>query len=347
MCTEFTKVEASTREAFYDTLLMFWDQHWEKEFQQEFLAWRYGRRTDGETLVAMSGSKCIGVIDSFIRPYRRQEVLVREPCDWYWLPGNRGVGMRLLRFLIAQGEPLLAVGLSKGTMAIAPRMNWTRLLDTHHFILPLTARRVAGAILRKRLGDGSVAMSSRVGYAFGQIPRGRSIGTSMGRSRTSPRRTGPARIGPTWLKEAGMQWRPSSPRATSNGCPRAAFARLGLRPRVPEKRALVGLTICRIEASKVGRKAKLIHLQSSELNMKTLRWMIAENVYRAAQLEAESVLCRSSCLITNAALASLRFHPTANEAVMVRFNGLPIPSGPVNVTFLRGDDVMIPSLIAE
>ena len=81
---EFTKVDGMTRQAFYDTLLMFWDQHWEKEFQQEFLAWRYGRRTDGETLVAMSGSKCIGMIDSFIRPYRigGQEVLVREPCDW-------------------------------------------------------------------------------------------------------------------------------------------------------------------------------------------------------------------------------------------------------------------------
>jgi hypothetical protein len=32
---------------------------------------------------------------------------------------------------------------------------------------------------------------------------------------------------------------------------------------------------------------------------------------------------------------------------MVGFNGLPIPSGPVNVTFLRGDDAMIPSLIAK
>jgi hypothetical protein len=160
--TRITRRLAKTADAtaFYDTLLMFWDQHWEKEFQQEFLAWRYGRRTDGETLVAMSGSKCIGMIDSFIRPYRigGQEVLVREPCDWYCLPGNRGVGMRLLKFLIAQGEPLLAVGLLKGTMAIAPRMNWTRLLDTHDFILPITARRVAGAILRKaRLGDGSVA----------------------------------------------------------------------------------------------------------------------------------------------------------------------------------------------
>jgi hypothetical protein len=28
-------------------------------------------------------------------------------------------------------------------------------------------------------------------------------------------------------------------------------------------------------------------------------------------------------------------------------NDLPIPTGPVNVTFVRGDDAMIPSLIAE
>jgi hypothetical protein len=63
-------VETSTLQAFYDTLLMFWDQHWEKEFQQEFLTWRYGSRTDGETLLAMSGTKCIGMMDSLIRPYR-------------------------------------------------------------------------------------------------------------------------------------------------------------------------------------------------------------------------------------------------------------------------------------
>jgi hypothetical protein len=78
-----------------------------------------------------------------------------------------------------------------------------------------------------------------------------------------------------------------------------------------------------------------------------LRWMIAENVHRASQLHAESIFCRSSCPSTNAALASLGFRSAANDAVMVGFNDMPIPSGPVNVTFLRGDDAMIPSLIAE
>lgn len=30
MSTEYTKVEPATRQAFYDTLLTFWDQRWER-----------------------------------------------------------------------------------------------------------------------------------------------------------------------------------------------------------------------------------------------------------------------------------------------------------------------------
>lgn len=81
MSIEYIKVEPATRQAFYETLLTFWDQKWQGEFQREFLAWRFERRTDGETLVAMSGSKCIGLLDTFVRPYRvgGQEVLVSMP----------------------------------------------------------------------------------------------------------------------------------------------------------------------------------------------------------------------------------------------------------------------------
>jgi hypothetical protein len=32
---------------------------------------------------------------------------------------------------------------------------------------------------------------------------------------------------------------------------------------------------------------------------------------------------------------------------MAGFNDRPIPSGPMNITFLRDDDAMIPSLIAK
>src|SRR3990170_5822832 len=151
MSIELTKAEPSTRQALYETLLTSWSQRWGQDFQEEFLDWRYARRTDGETLIAMSGSKCIGVFDSFIRPYRirGQEVLVREPCEWYCLPGNRSVGMRLLKFFIAQGDPMLAAGVTRGTSALAPGMKWTHLGDAYDFVLPITARRLAGTILRR------------------------------------------------------------------------------------------------------------------------------------------------------------------------------------------------------
>jgi hypothetical protein len=61
MSIEYTKVDAANRQAFYETLLTFWDQRWDRDFQQELLD------------------------------------------------------------------------------AIAPRLNWKHLLDTHDFVLPITA----------------------------------------------------------------------------------------------------------------------------------------------------------------------------------------------------------------
>jgi hypothetical protein len=111
---------------------------------------------------------------------------------------------------------------------------------------------------------------------------------------------------------------------------------------------LVGISVTRIEQSKVGRKARLIHLQSFRPDVATLRWMIAENARRSTEREAESVHCRSSCQVTNDALRSLGFRETGQVPVITSFNDLPVvPGSAMNVTFLRGDDAMIPTLIAE
>ena len=42
MSIEFTKVEPSTRQAFYDTLLMSWDQRWERSSSKSFLTGAMG-----------------------------------------------------------------------------------------------------------------------------------------------------------------------------------------------------------------------------------------------------------------------------------------------------------------
>lgn len=348
MSIEYTKADTSTRAAVYDALLTFWDQRWTDEFQREFMAWRYERRLDGETFVAMSGAKCIGLVDTFVRPYfiDGRQVVIREPCDWFCLPGNRGVGMRLMKWMATQEEPLLGVGLPKTAISIARRMNWTRLLDTYDFVLPITVRRVVGAVVRKaRLGNGSVTRF---------LPRWRLRSDAAWRKYREMDGEVEELAPAQWPEEdlsgpyadygvapivtrSYVQWLAACPSSLGN-----VFL---LSFRIGGE--IVGLSICRIERSKVGCKARLIHIQSFRPRLRTLQWMIAENVQRASLHAAESFHCRSSCPVTNAALLSLGSRRTAADAVFMDLKGLERPSGPVNMTFLRGDDAMIPSLIGE
>lgn len=83
MPIEMTTLDSRNREAAYETMLESWNQDWPQSFRTQFLDWRYGSRPGGETVVAMSGAECMGVIDSFIRSYRvgAEQVLFREPAD--------------------------------------------------------------------------------------------------------------------------------------------------------------------------------------------------------------------------------------------------------------------------
>src|SRR6516162_5997512 len=89
-----------------ELLVRSWKCGWSREFLVDYLAWRYRARGSGETFLACDGSRCVGVLDSFIRPYwiaGRQE-MVRETCDWFCMPEYRsaGVGLHLMRRMMAK-----------------------------------------------------------------------------------------------------------------------------------------------------------------------------------------------------------------------------------------------------
>jgi len=257
------------------------------------------------------------------------------------------VGMRLMKWLTAQEEPLVGVGLPEAAIAIARRMEWMRLVDTYDFVLPITVRKVVGALVRKsRLGDGSATRFLPGGWRLRPTSAWTKYREEKGEVERLDPEQWPEEDCPVPYADYGLapivtrryvQWLAS--------CPPSVGDVFCLAFRVEGQ--LAGLSICRIEPSKVGRKARLIHLQSFQPGPGMLRWMIAENVRRASLHAAESFHCRSSCPITNAALSSLGARRTAGDAVMVGLKGLPKPVGPVNMTFVRGDDAMIPSLIGE
>ena len=91
-----------------------WKRDWSEELAETYFSWRYRARESGDTLVASDQGRCIGILDSFTRPYwiaGRQQI-VRETCDWFCLPEYRafGVGLHLMRRMMAKPEPILVIG---------------------------------------------------------------------------------------------------------------------------------------------------------------------------------------------------------------------------------------------
>jgi hypothetical protein len=68
------------RPGVQELLAGMWQHDWSEEQTEKYFAWRYGGRDSGLTLVARDKGRCVGILDSFIRPYliagRRE--LVRE-----------------------------------------------------------------------------------------------------------------------------------------------------------------------------------------------------------------------------------------------------------------------------
>src|SRR5438094_250524 len=86
------------------------------------IRWRYDARPSGGGIwLAGHDGQCVAMLDSFVRPYLLdgRRILVREGCDWYCLPKYRplGLGVRLMREMMACPEPMLSIGGRNATLA--------------------------------------------------------------------------------------------------------------------------------------------------------------------------------------------------------------------------------------
>ncbi|WP_431266717.1 hypothetical protein [Dankookia sp. P2] len=149
------RLDSTIRPAFERLLAEIWGQTWDEELARALVQWRYDERVPaGETWVAMDGEQCVALVDSFVRPYLLdgRRIAMRETCDWYCLPRYRplGVGIRLVRQLMACPEPLISIGGSETNLAILPRLGWAELPTVERFLLPIRARNLTGTWLRTK-----------------------------------------------------------------------------------------------------------------------------------------------------------------------------------------------------
>src|SRR5262249_19981974 len=111
----------------------------------------------------------------------------------YCLPKYRplGVGIRLMRDVMACPEPVLSIGGSEATLAMLPRLRWTRLPDVQKYVLPVNARSVAGSVLRSRWPACDVYPQAIRGFSRLGRPR-RAPGRGCGVGRIAEWRPGTA-----------------------------------------------------------------------------------------------------------------------------------------------------------
>jgi hypothetical protein len=317
-------------------LAQWWKCDWSDDVADNFFAWRYGVGGSGEMLLAFDGQRPVAVLDSFVRPYwiAGRRVAVRETCDWFCLAEYRtfGIGLHLIRRMMAKPEPMLSIGGSEFTLNLLPRLKWMRLRDVDEFVLPVSAQVVA-ELVAQRVWRRGVALARL-------IPRIRLVRRLARRAPPFPE----ARIRPRELGESGefacsaphdlapavdatiLDWLMRAPPVVGDFLVLSFFR--GNQP--------VGVSISRMETLPFGRKAVIIHWHATSLEL--IDWMITETVHDLIERGAGVVLCRASCPIAGRVLARLGFHHRrAVPAYWWPANGLPTAAS-LHLTSLRADD---------
>jgi len=316
-----------------------WKRDWSEQLAESYFAWRYGARSNGDTLVAFDRGRCVGILDSFLRPYwiggRRERV--RETCDWFCLPEYRslGVGLHLMRRMMAKPEPIVVIGGTDQTQNLLPRLKWAQLPDVGNFFLGVSARTVAGLFAQRHWPAGvSVARVVPDIRLMRRLPhvsppsddsevRARVLGEAEPMPDLAPYAVAPA------LERASLDWLAGAPAVLGQFVLLSFFC----------DGAPVGLSISRMrELPGFGHAAQIVHLQAARTDL--IEWMAAATVRHLIGEGAGAIACRSSCPATAAALSALGFWRRApSPAYWWPAVKLP-PSGLLHLTTLQADDAL-------
>lgn len=338
MAIVFHRYDSGTDEAALRDLLLGWWQHndWSDDAADRYFNWRYGERPNGETWLASDGRRCVAAIDSFFRPYliKGRRIVVRETCDWFCRPEYRkaGIGLALMRRMMGEPEPLLVIGGSKATLALLPKLQWSRLQDAQDFVLPLT--------LGVTVQSASLPWAGGIGRISRLVP-------NLPLTLPSPRPPLPFPSAEMRVRQLGEDV-PATMSDVDGFSPVLDCSTLDWLLRAPPPvgtiRELsfhaegqsVGLVICRIKTQSFGKTASILHLHTTY--PKAIEWMVSRTVSYLRERGVGFIRCRSSSPQWARALRKRRFLPRTPQPAYWWSRTTPAPDGPMQLTLLRADD---------
>jgi Acetyltransferase (GNAT) family len=311
---------------------------WAPECMTDVVDWRYWRRPGGATLLAHDNGRCVGLIDAFVRPYlvAGEHRDVRECCDWWADPEYRaaGVGLRLMRRLMQSKEPIIAIGGSSMSLELLPRLGWRRLGMVQAWILPLKARSVAAALLRRARREHLARLLPPI-LPLARLPRAVPPAPSShvhewhpGDGRPEPQPRGCC-VTPL-LHESELHWLTTTPPCLAEVTCHSYW--LHGEP--------VGFAVAQLEKVMNGIEGKILHVQVGRESAPVLGWIVADVVRRLAAGGAGIVRARSSTPTMSAVLRKGGFFVVRNEPVYWSGPKPPAADAALRLSYIRADDAV-------
>lgn len=324
----------------------FSERYWSRPRSDAYYEWRYLRSLPfSRMFVAIQDDDCLGMLFALRKQYRfgGRPTACLEVFDWHSLPGLRGsgIGIRLMRAMMRQPEPILSVGGTADVLATLPMMKWEPIGVSRRYELP-----VSGDVLAERLQHrvglppalSRVAMGVVTGGYY--VPRRRRVpATGQMVQIEAPGNE----IGQLYGDETGygivqepepdvLRWMTDS---RWSGTYR--FLTFLLEGR------LRGWALTRTYATDRGLEASIVELFAPRPDVDLYTWMVSEAATSLMADGPRRLHARASCPVLQSALLANHFKTAVPDSpVHVWPKGVGDRAAPLHITLNHSDAALLP-----
>jgi hypothetical protein len=308
-----------------------------------FVRWRFARPVSSALAAIQGDGRCVGFLSWVVRPYRIRgtDLSIRETSDWYTSPDYRsgGLGLTLMRRVMAQDAPILTIGGSTITLQILPRLRWQELKPVRTFVRILRLGAVID-VAEHRLGVRKLASAPLFARSLpvSRAARARAPGSGWEAGAADPARAasvaaGGGNILQPVVGEDEIRWYAAAP---------ACAGRFVLREYRDAAGHPVGVGIVRLIAIGRWRGARVMHVGAAEWDLRLFQWIISDLSAVAEAFGAESVRAVSSSRIIGHAYRGTGFRERQALPTYLWDPGKRVSAEETAFDFTRGDDGFVP-----
>jgi hypothetical protein len=283
----------------------FSERYWSRPRSEAYYEWRYLRSQPfSRMFVALQDDDCLGMLFALRKQYRigGKPTACLEVFDWHCLPGLRGsgIGIRLMRAMMRQPEPIISVGGTADVLATLPMMKWEPIGLARRYELLLSGDVLAGRLERRiRLPSAlSRAVLDTLSASY-FAPRRRRI-PAAGRMVLYRDETGYG-----FVQEAD----PGVLRWMTDGSWSGTFRFLTF---LIEGR-LRGWALTRTHTTEQGLEASIVEIFTPRPDVALYTWMVSEAATSLMADHPRRINARASCPILQSALLANHFRAIAPD----------------------------------